>query len=453
MTSLTSTDTQARTLAATLAGALTGRLLLPGDDGFDAASTPWNLAVRQPVAAVVEVAEADDVVATVRHARSAGLTVAAQSTGHGASGDVAGTVLLRTGRLDDVQVDHLRRTARVGAGAPWGAVQAAAAPHGLTTLLGSAPGVGAVGYTLGGGLGWFSRAHGLAADHVRSFDVVDAGGERRTVSATADPDLFWALRGGGGDLAVVTSMEIDLEPVPAFSGGRVAWPAARAGEVLDVYRRVTATAPPALSLWLSRVEAPGAPAVVVLHAAYLGEAGAARDLLAPFAAVPDVLGPGLDVAIGPVALADVGDVTADPADPAAGKGRTELLRGIDGEAVERLFTSSVAPLLMLQLRHLGGALAEPGDDAGALGAIAEPYLLYAFGLAFEPGLATAVGRRLEALPAELAGVGTLRKPATFLAPGESAAAAYDGETLARLRDLKRARDPRGTIRGAYPLLG
>lgn len=446
---LTSTDTFAQALGTTLAG----RLLLPGDEDFDRASTPWNLAVRQPVAAVVEAADADDVAATLRHARDAGLTVAAQSTGHGASGDVAGTVLLRTRALDAVEVDPAGRTARVGAGASWGAVQAAAAPHGLTTLLGSAPGVGAVGYTLGGGLGWFSRAHGLASDHVRSFDVVTPTGAQATVTAASDPELFWGLRGGGGDLAVVTAMEIDLVELPAFAGGKVAWPAARAAEVLGVFREVTAAAPPELSVWLSRVEAPGAPAVVVVHAAYLGGAVAARRLLAPFAAVPDVLGPDVDAAIGPVALADVGDITADPTDPAAGKGRSELLRGIDDEAVGRLFTTPVAPLLMVQLRHLGGALASPGDGAGALGAIDEPYLLYAFGLAFEPGLASAVGHRLEALPAELAGVATLRKPATFLAPGESAAAAYDDDALARLRDLKRARDPRGTVRGNYPLLG
>lgn len=457
MTSRMSNDLASTDTFSAFSTALTGRLLRPGDDGFDAAATPWNLAVRQPVAAVVEAADADDVAATVRHARAAGLAVAAQSTGHGASGDVAGTVLLRTGALDAVEVDPARRTARVGAGASWGAVQAAAAPHGLTTLLGSAPGVGAVGYTLGGGLGWFSRTHGLAADHVRSFDVVDPAGEQVTVTAASDPELFWALRGGGGDLAVVTAMEIDLVEVPAFSGGKVAWPAARAAEVLAVFREVTAAAPRELSVWLSRVEAPGAPAVVVVHAAYLGDAASARALLAPFAAVPGALGPDLgpvlDAAIGPVRLADVGDITADPTDPAAGRSRAKLVSRIDDEAVERLFTSPVSPLLMLQLRHLGGALAAPGNGAGALGAIAEPYLLYAFGLAFEPGLATAVGQRLDALPAELDGVATRRKPATFLAPGESAAAAYDDAALARLRELKRARDPQGTVRGAYPLLG
>lgn len=441
MTVLTSSDT--------LAAALRGRLLLPGEPGFDRSATPWNLAVQQPVAGVVEAADADDVATLVRHAAAAGLTVAAQSTGHGATGDVAGTVLLRTGRLDGVTVDPSAGTARVGAGASWAAVQARTAAHGLTGLLGSAPGVGVTGYTLGGGLGWFSRAHGLAAHRVRSFDVVSADGEPRTVTASCDPDLFWALRGGGGDLAVVTAMEIDLVEVPAFAGGSLVWPAERAGAVLDAFREVTATAPRELSVWLSRVEAPGAPAVVVVHATFLGEAAAARDLLAPF----DAVGGRLAGDVRPVGLADVGTVTADRTDPAAGRSRAELLGGIDDDALPRLVTQPVGPLLLLQLRHLGGALASAAPEDGALGALTEPYLLYAFGLAHEPGLASAVGERLGRLPADLGAAATGRKPATFLSPGERAAAAYSPDAFARLQELKRSRDPLGTLRGAYPLLG
>jgi hypothetical protein len=288
---------------------------------------------------------------------------------------------------------------------------------------------------------------------VRSFDVVGPDGEPATVSADSDPELFWALRGGGGDLAVVTSMEIDLVPVPAFSGGRLVWPAEQAGRVLDVYRTVTATAPPALSLWLSRVEAPGAPAVVVVHAAFLGDDAEARALLRPFAEVPGALGPALDDAVRPVGLADVGDITGDPTDPAAGRSRAALLSRIDDATVERLFTSPVAPLLLLQLRHLGGALADPGAGAGALGALTEPYLLYAFGLAFEPGIAAAVGERLDHLRDDVADVATGRIPTTFLAPGDTAAAAFDRPALARLQELKRSRDPRSVVRGAYPLRG
>ncbi|ADG73311.1 FAD linked oxidase domain protein [Cellulomonas flavigena DSM 20109] len=432
----------------TLAATLRGRLLLPGSVAFDQAATPWNLAVRQPAAAVVEAADADDVVTLVRHARAEGLAVAAQSTGHGATGDVAGTVLLRTGRLDAVTVDPAAGTARVGAGATWAAVQARTAPHGLTGLLGSAPGVGVTGYTLGGGLGWFSRVHGLAAHRVRSFDVVGADGEPGTVTATSDPDLFWALRGGGGDLAIVTALEIDLVEVPALTGGGVVWPADRAGAVLDAFREVTASAPRELSVWLTRVEPPGAPAMVVVRAAYLGDDVAARTLLRPF----DAVGGALTGEVRPVALADVGSITADRPDPTAGLSHAELLTGVDDDALTRLLTSPVGPVTVVQLRHLGGALAEADPDDGATGAITEPYLLYALGLAHAPGLAAAVRARLDRLPDDLAHLATGRRPATFLSPGERASAAYSPDALARLQGLKRSRDPHGTIRGAYPLI-
>ncbi|NUW44703.1 FAD-binding oxidoreductase, partial [Nonomuraea rhodomycinica] len=157
-----------------LRGVLKGRVLLPDDDGFEQAATPWNLTVRQPVAAVAEAADAEDVAALVRYARRAGLTVSAQPSGHGASGDVDGLILLRTGLLNEVEVRADERVVRVGAGVRWGQVLAAAGPLGLTGLAGSAPGVSVTGYTLGGGVGWFSRRYGFASDSVRAFDVVDA---------------------------------------------------------------------------------------------------------------------------------------------------------------------------------------------------------------------------------------------------------------------------------------
>ncbi|MEV4259707.1 FAD-dependent oxidoreductase, partial [Spirillospora sp. NPDC049652] len=184
-----------------LRGVLRGTVLEAGDDGFERARRPWNLAVEQPVRAVVEAADAEDVAALVRHARLAGLTVATQPSGHGATGDTADAVLLRTTRLDELSVDPETRTARAGAGVKWGRVLEAASPHGLTGLAGSSPAVTVTGYTLGGGLSWFGRRHGFASDSVRAFEVVDASGTPARVTAASDPDLFWALRGGGGDLA------------------------------------------------------------------------------------------------------------------------------------------------------------------------------------------------------------------------------------------------------------
>jgi FAD/FMN-containing dehydrogenase len=424
-----------------------GRVLLPSDAGFDAARAPWNRAVRQPVAAVVEAAGADDVAAVVRYARDAGLAVSAQPNGHGATGDVDGVVLLRTGALDGLSVDPVARTARVGAGVSWGRVQAAAAEHGLTGLAGSAPGVSVTGYTLGGGLSWFGRAHGWAADSVLAFEVVDADGARSRVTADSDPDLFWALRGGGGDFAMVTEVEFRLHPAPQLYGGRLLWPGHLAPAALDAFRRVTEAAPPELSLWWTRIGPPGGAPLVAVDTAFLGDATAAKELLRP---LEDVGTPIAD-SRAPMSPADLGTITADPTDPGPGMSRTRTLTGLDGDAAAILAEGPVDPLLLLQLRHVGGALAEPSDTP--LGALAEPYLAYAFGLPLSPEAAAGIGDRCDRLFGELGDRVGRRRPYTLLAPGDSAADAFTPEALDRLRRIKRERDPRGVIRANFPVLG
>ncbi|MFB4291926.1 FAD-binding oxidoreductase [Nonomuraea sp. ATR24] len=431
-----------------LRGALKGRVLLPGDDGFDQAATAWNLTVGQPVAAVAEAADAGDVAALVRYTRRAGLTVTAQPSGHGASGDVEGVILLRTGRLNEVEVRAEERVARVGAGAKWGQVLAAAGPLGLAGLSGSAPGVSVTGYTLGGGIGWFSRAYGFASDSVRALDVVDADGEPGRVTAESDPDLFWALRGGGGDFAVVTAVELELYPVPVLYGGRVIWPQHRTGEVYDAFLEITAEAPRELSVWINRFQPPGAPPMVTLDLAYLGEAARAEDLLARLGKIEGALSDSRGV----VPLAELGGITAEPTDPAPSIARAELLTGLDADAVERLLAKPVEPLINVQIRHLGGALAEPGGGAGASGALTEPYLLGLLGLGL-PHAADATRAKQAEVVADLESRVSGRKPYTMLSPGDTAAQSFSAGTLARLREIKRARDPHHVFRANYPVLG
>jgi FAD/FMN-containing dehydrogenase len=427
---------------------LSGRVLVPGDEGFEAAARPWSTAVTQPVAAVVRAADADDVAAVVAHARRAGVSVVTQPTGHGASGGVEDAILLRTGALDSVEIDAERRVAKVGAGANWGAVQAAAAVHGLTALAGSNPVVGVTGYTLGGGLSWFSRKYGWASDAVRAFEIVDAEGARARVTAANDPELFWALRGGGGDFAVVTALEFDLFPAPGLYGGRVMWHGARTAEVFEAFQEITAEAPDELSVWFHRVQFPDAPPMVALDVAYLGDPAAGRSLLARLEAID---GPIADKR-GALSVANLGDITAEPSDPSPSVSRGELLTDLGDAVVKTLLDEPVAPLVDIQIRHLGGALARSVADGGARGPVTEPYLLYALGLGLPHLTAAVTARRAEivdAIGAHISG----RKPYTFLAPGETAAAAFDETTLARLRVIKRARDPRSVIRANYPVLG
>ncbi|TXK39838.1 FAD-binding oxidoreductase [Nonomuraea sp. C10] len=414
-----------------------GRLWLPGDAGFDEARTPWNLSVDQPVAAVVEAAGADDVAATVGHAALHGLTVTTQASGHGAV-TAEGVVLLRTHLMDTVEIAD--GVARVGAGAKWGQVLSAAGPLGLTGVAGSSPVVSVTGYTLGGGLGWFSRKYGFASASVLAADVVDATGARGRVTAESDPELFWALRGGGGDFAVVTGLEFALSPAPVLYGGRMMWPAERAPEVLAAFREVTAGAPEELTVWFDLLKFPGAPGLVAVDCTYLGEDPG--ELLRPFDAIGGAIGDTRAV----LPVADLGSICAEPTDPTPSAGRVELLTGLDDAVAAALLADPIDPLFSVQVRHLGGALTRP--SGGAAGELTEPYLLYMVGPAM-PGTA----ERMDVLSKALVPHTSGRKPYTMLHSGEQAASAFDAGTLARLRDLKRARDPHGVLRANYPVLG
>jgi FAD/FMN-containing dehydrogenase len=420
-----------------------GQVWLPGAAGFDAARQPWNLAVEQPVEAVVEAADADDVAALVRHAASAGLGIATQPNGHGASGRTGGAILLRTKRLDTLEIDPVARRARVGAGVASGRLQAAAAPHGLTGLPGSSPVVSVTGVALGGGLSWFGRRHGWVSDSVTAFDIVDAEGRQRHVTAGSDPDLFWALRGAGGDFAVVTALEIALHPAPHLYGGRTLWAAEHAPAVADAYRRIVATAPHELTAWLDLLHFPGAPPMVAVDATYLGGEDEARDLLAPLDGLPAPLSDSRQV----MSVAELGAITGEPTDPSPGLSHGELLTTLDDAAVGTLLDSPIAPLLSVQVRHLGGAFAGPSDSPH--GPLTEPYALYLFGIPTDPATAEAVTAKQRALAAALPVSG--RKPFTFLDPAETAADAFSPQVLDRLRAIKRQHDPHNVFRANFPM--
>ncbi|MFC9996612.1 FAD-binding oxidoreductase [Nocardia sp. NPDC127526] len=430
-----------------LRAAVRGSVLLAEDAGFDQARLPWNRAVKQSALAVVEAADAEDVAALVRYAAERGLTVAAQPSGHGASGDTDGVILLRTNRLTELSVDSLARTARVGAGVTWGAVLAEAGPYGLTGLAGSSPVVSVAGYTLGGGLSWFSRRYGWAADSVTAFDVVTADGTRARATAEINPDLFWALRGGGGDFAIVTAIEFDLHPAPDLFGGNLLWPAEHTAAAVHAFREITATAPDELSVWLDLVHFPGSAPMVSVEATYLGRAEEARELLRPFTAV----GAPLAESLRTLPVAELGAVSNDPTDPGPGSSRAELLTDLDDVAVKALLAEPISPLLLVQLRHLGGALTRPSSTPQ--GPIAQPYLLYLFGLPLTTEITSDIADQQQKLVDALGDRATGHKPFGFLNPNERAANAFPEPALARLREIKQQHDPQSVLRSNFPVLG
>ncbi len=218
--------------AASLRAALDGDLHLPGEAGWDEARAAWNLAVDQHPAAVVFPEHAADVAAALHAATIAGLRVGVQGTGHNASafGDLGGALLIKTERSTRSPSTRGRGPPRVGSRRPLGRARRSTPPlHGLAALAGTSHDVGVVGYTLGGGASWLARKHSLASERVSAVELVTADGQERRVTAESDPDMFWALRGGGGNFGVVTAMGSALLPVTEVYMRRSLLPA-RAGQ-------------------------------------------------------------------------------------------------------------------------------------------------------------------------------------------------------------------------------
>jgi len=208
---------------------------LPGSDDYASLTGTSNLVKAIAPAGVVAVRDAHDVSVVLRVAAAAGVQVAVQGTGHGATETMRDAILVSTVALDEVTVHADERWARIGSGVKWQAVLEASAPHGLAGLAGSSPDVGVVGYLTGGGLGPVARTHGLASDTVRAFDVVTGDGVIRRASATQNSDLFWGLRGGKGTLGIVTAVEIDLVEQASLYAGALWFDAAAAPAVIRMW--------------------------------------------------------------------------------------------------------------------------------------------------------------------------------------------------------------------------
>src|SRR5215204_2407439 len=236
-----------------------GRVATASDSDWDEARQAWNLAADQRPAAVAMVESADDVAKVIGFARDNGLRVTGQGTGHGAMamGSLEDTILIKTGRMRSVEIEA--NTARVEAGAVAEDVAERAIQQDMCSMPGTSPNVGVIGYTLGGGLSWLGRKYGWACNRVSSIELVTADGEPRTVDAATDPDLFWALRGGGGGFAIVTALHVDLLPVAeAYAGGILFSPELTA-DGLRAYRDWSAQAPEEVGSMVRMLNLPPIP--------------------------------------------------------------------------------------------------------------------------------------------------------------------------------------------------
>ncbi|MEU5566780.1 FAD-binding oxidoreductase [Micromonospora musae] len=442
---------------APLVAAVAGSVLLPGDAGYDDERAVFNLNHELVPALIVVPKSVADVQAAVRFAASRHRPVLVHTTGHQVVGPARGAVVIATRRMNDVLVDAVGRTARVGGGAMWSDVVGEAAKAGLAPLNGSNPTVGVVGYTLGGGASpTLGRSLGYAADHVRSVDVVTADGELRQVDAESEPELFWALRGGKGNFGVVTALEFDLFPVRRLYGGGIYFPGERMADVLRAWATWHPGTPETMVSSLAVLRLPPLPAlpdplrgayVVHVRIAYNGPVEKGERMIAPLRAVaPAVLDTVRDMP-----YTEVASIHNEPIEPFPYFERGIMLREFPPSAQEKLIElvgpDSGSTLMVAELRALGGAWDREPPVPNAVATRGLPYSL----LAVAGGPASAEQRLKDSIAEVLDGLEPWRgerRLVNNLAPEEAgdAAAIYGPGRYERLTSVKKSYDPTNLFR-------
>ena len=360
-------------LAAQLRGAVSGEVLVAGDAGYDAGRAVYFTAIDRRPDVIVRPADAADVARVVTIARETGSGLAVRNGGHSFAchGVRDGGIVLDTRSLRGLEIDVERRVARAGAGLSAGEYTTAAGAHGLATGFGDAPSVGISGITLGGGIGFLHRRHGMTIDHLLGAEVVTADGRIVRADAHSHEDLFWAIRGGGGSFGVVTQLEYRLEPVDRVLGGMLMLPATP--ESLVTLLEQAYTAPDELSLIAAVMPAPPMPfipaeahgsMIMMVTLVYAGDIAAGERVIAPFRALATPL---LD-AVRPMRYPEIYDGHADAPHPAAVTLHPRFIEALDVAAAARLFErlrTGTAPMRMAQFRPLGGAVSRVPSDATA----------------------------------------------------------------------------------------
>jgi FAD/FMN-containing dehydrogenase len=440
---------------------MAGRLLTTQDVDWDLERGAFNILVDQQPAGIALPQSADEVSDVVRSAAADGKRVAAQSTGHNAEplGSLANTVLLRTAGLGAVEIDADAGKARVGAGALWGDVIPRASEFGLAALHGSAPNVGIAGYTLGGGLSFYVRKHGLACNRVTAMDLVVAGGEQIRVDATNEPDLFWAVRGGGGSFGVVTALEFDLLRLPEIFAGALLFPVEQAREVLRGWLDWTAGMPEEMTSVGRLMNFPPIPEVpepirgksfAVLEVIYCGDPADGPELVAPLRELGSV---GMDT-VQAQPPAGIAELHMDPPAPVPYTTESLLTHDLPASAIDSLVEAigpgSGAQLASVELRHGGGALSRAPQDAGALAALPGSFIAVGVGFVPEPEAMAPNRAWLGAFKAALDPYDAGRY-FNFVEQTFDITKIFPPDVLVRLREVKQRYDPDNLFHSNHPV--
>ncbi len=434
---------------------LHGELVRPEDDGFDEARAIWNGAHDRRPAVIARCADAEDVRHAVGFARSEGLDVAVRGGGHSIPGfsTVDDGIVIDLSPMKGIEVDAAARTVTAQGGVLWSELDAATQEHGLATTGGLVSTTGVAGFTLGGGIGWLMRKHGLACDNLRSAEVVTADGQVLTANATENADLFWGLRGGGGNFGVVTAFEFDLHPVgPTVTAGPVFYPGERAEEIMRFYRDFVRDLPDELTTLVNLLTAPPAPflpeewhgrKLVALIGCYSGDVEEGARAMQPLRELGD---PVADL-VGPMPYTQMQSLI-DALWPHGTKAymKAGYLRELDDSAIEtmaRAHQDATSPSSEIHIQHFGGAVARVDEEATAYGERQAPFVLNTIAVSHEEGGIDAHIDWAQRLYADLEPSLTGGAYINFLsAEGEERVkAAYGTEKFDRLRALKDRYDP------------
>jgi hypothetical protein len=436
--------------------AITGRIATPSDPDWDEARAGWNLAADQRPEAVAFVESADDVAKTVRFAADNDLRVAGQGTGHGAValGSLEGSILLKTERMRGITVDPDTQTARVEAGVLVLELGEAAQAHGMSSMPGSSPDVGVTGFTLGGGLSWLGRRFGFACNRVRAIELVTAAGEPRTVDAENDPDLFWALRGGGGGYAIVTALQLELVPISEIYAGALVFPAELGADAVRAYRDWAAGVSDDVTSVVRFITPPPIPDVpepirgrplLTIDGACIGSQADGEATVAPLRELGETI---MDT-WGQIPSEGLCRIHMDPENPVPGLGHHALLSELPDEAIEAFAAAagpeSGSPLLLTELRQLGGALGRPDENGGALTHLDADFALFGVGMLMAAELREAIDGHLDRVTEAMSPWAVEGGYFNFAERPCDAYEILPPEVCSRLADVKRRYDPDNRI--------
>ena len=435
---------------------------LPGDPGYDAARTPWNVAVDLQPAAVAYPTTPRQVSHIVSAAREAGLRIAPQSTGHNANPlaqqRLDDVVLLKTSRMTQLSINPDTRIARVEGGAVWLPVVEAAGVLGLAALHGSSPDVGVAGYSLGGGIFMYARELGMAVNSLTAVELVLADGSHVRADREQNTDLFWALRGGGGSFGVVTALEFQLYPIESAYAGMLIWDRNDAEKVLRRWAEWAPGAPDEITTSFRMLNLPPLPELpetirgrqlVVIDGAVLGSDERGAELIAGLRE----LKPELDT-FGRMPASAMARLHMDPEGPTPSVGDSAVLGSLPESAVDaflaELGPGSSSSLLAGELRQLGGQLSRPHVNGGALDRLDGEFLLFGAAIAATPEM----GRQghADALRLTHEVMGPWANGSQYLNFAETsvdARAAYRADSWDKLRAIRSVVDPDGVFQANH----